>query len=75
MTYLLFEGEDYYPSGGWHDFKGHFETIEQAKTWLEENYSCPCDQWAHIVYQGKIILNAYSPELLEHTNWIWESEL
>jgi hypothetical protein len=28
--YLLFKGDAYYPSGGWHDFKGSFSSIEAA---------------------------------------------
>ncbi len=28
--YLLFAFETYYPSGGWGDFKGKFDTIDQA---------------------------------------------
>jgi hypothetical protein len=28
--YLLFTGNQYYPSGGWSDFKGSFDTVEEA---------------------------------------------
>lgn len=28
--YLLFAGQDQYPTGGWGDFKGDFDTIEDA---------------------------------------------
>ena len=28
--YLLFYGDAYYPSGGWDDFKGYFDTVEEA---------------------------------------------
>lgn len=30
-TYLLFEGDNYSPGGGWNDFKGAFETLEAAR--------------------------------------------
>ena len=30
--YLLFAGDTYYPGGGWSDYKGSFDTIEEAKT-------------------------------------------
>ena len=30
MRYLLFCHEDYYPQGGWDDFKGDFEELEVA---------------------------------------------
>jgi hypothetical protein len=28
--YLLFMYDDYYPGGGWHDFRGSFDTPEEA---------------------------------------------
>ena len=28
--YLLFSGDNYYPGGGWNDFKGAFNTVEEA---------------------------------------------
>lgn len=28
--YLLFAGSQYYPSGGWDDLKGSFDTLEEA---------------------------------------------
>jgi hypothetical protein len=28
--YILFSGDYYYPSGGWNDAKGDFDTIEEA---------------------------------------------
>jgi hypothetical protein len=28
--YLLFAGYDYYPSGGWNDFRGDFENLDVA---------------------------------------------
>jgi hypothetical protein len=28
--YLLFSGDDYYPSGGWCDYSGAFPTVEAA---------------------------------------------
>lgn len=41
--YLLFKGYEYYPSGGWLDFAGTFDTIAEAKTNAKN-----CDWW-HIV--------------------------
>lgn len=29
--FLLFEFNDYYPIGGWNDFVGSFDSIEEAK--------------------------------------------
>ena len=28
MKYLLFAGSDYYPCGGWDDYRGAFDTLE-----------------------------------------------
>lgn len=28
--FLLFGGDNYYPSGGWGDFKGSFDTVSEA---------------------------------------------
>lgn len=30
--YLLFMYDDYYPGGGWNDFRGSFDTPEEAMT-------------------------------------------
>ncbi len=56
--YLLFSGHDYYPSGGWSDFKGSFATIEDA---LRANRK----DWWHIVDMttGKIIDSSRAFEL------------
>lgn len=29
--YLVFAYECYYPNGGWNDFKGSYDTLEEAK--------------------------------------------
>ena len=29
--FLRFEGYDYYPSGGWGDFVGDYDTLEEAR--------------------------------------------
>lgn len=47
--YLLFGGAVYYPSGGFEDFRGSFDTLEEAQAKvkeldLEDQYS-----WYHIV--------------------------
>lgn len=53
--YLVFAGDKWYPSGGWDDFKGDFNTIEEGK---ESLISIGPDWWhivdsntGHIVYQ------------------------
>jgi hypothetical protein len=34
--YCIFAGPDYYPSGGWHDFRLSRDTLEEAKKAAEE---------------------------------------
>lgn len=34
--YLVFAGEDFYPSGGWSDFRGAFDTLEEAMASAQE---------------------------------------
>lgn len=36
--YLVFEYPDYYPSGGWNDFIGDFDTIEEARAACKDPY-------------------------------------
>ena len=43
--YLVFAGEIYYPSGGWSDFEGAFDTLKDAVLCAR---ACRCDWW-HIV--------------------------
>lgn len=46
--YLVFSDENYYPGGGWNDFKSDYdskeEAIESAKAWGRKH-----DYWAHVV--------------------------
>jgi len=52
--YLVFEGYEYYPSGGWHDFAGDFATIEEANKSFGKD---SCWRWGHIVdtISGEIV--------------------
>lgn len=34
--FLLFSGDEYYPVGGWEDFKGSFDTKEEAEEFLSQ---------------------------------------
>lgn len=45
--YLLFFGETYYPGGGWEDFHGAFDTIEDARNAVKARDSLP--DWHEIV--------------------------
>ncbi len=43
--YLLFSGDEYYPRGGWDDFQGEYDTLEEAKIIVERQG----DDWYHII--------------------------
>jgi len=46
--YLLFGYDQYYPSGGWTDYKGSFDSIEECKEMIESRnlgYMSKCDYW------------------------------
>lgn len=36
--YLVFAFDTYYPSGGWHDFIGSTNSLDEART-MEENFA------------------------------------
>lgn len=44
--FLLFRGQTYYAAGGWNDFKGSFDTLEEAKATPKVEY---CDDWEHVI--------------------------
>ena len=48
MKYLLFAGEDFYPEGGFDDFINTFDSIEDAKEFVDANRGEDY-KWAHIV--------------------------
>lgn len=43
--YLLFMGAEHYPNGGWEDFAGDFDTIDEAKAAVRKDP----EDWAHVV--------------------------
>ena len=45
MKYLLFAGENYYPSGGASDFIAAFDSVDAAKAHAEQEHR---HDWAHI---------------------------
>lgn len=58
--FLLFAGDTYYPSVGWRDLEGNFETVEQAEGAAEELDK----DWWHIVdmESGESVKNNYDRE-------------
>ena len=55
MLYILFAGDQYYPSGGWFDLHSTHATIKEA---LTEAANCGGFDWWHIV-------NAETLEMIE----------
>jgi hypothetical protein len=50
--FLLFIGYNYYPSGGWHDYKGSFHTLDEAEAAVPDWDDA---DWYHIVLDEKIV--------------------
>jgi hypothetical protein len=46
--YQVFAGEDYYPLGGWVDFKGSYRTKSSASRALGRLLKNGCE-WGHII--------------------------
>ena len=71
--YLLFYGMRYYPSGGWEDFRRRFDSLQEAKTWLETNFPDQYCGWAHIVHNDRIVCSGDGGDYFDKTNtWSWE---
>jgi hypothetical protein len=47
--FLLFAGSNYYPSGGWFDFRGSFDSIAEGVTFTEEITFSKRFDWYHII--------------------------
>lgn len=68
--YMLFAGENFYPKGGWEDFRGLFDTPESALEYLrkgeipewitdpepDDEDSRRWAEWAHIVDTQKTMI-------------------
>jgi hypothetical protein len=56
--YLLFAGYQYYPDGGWEDFKGGFDTLQECSDayvlWYSTGGGSPHGRWAQIVDLQKL---------------------
>lgn len=55
--YLLFKGAEFYPSGGWDDFEGDYETIQEAKDNTQD-----CDWWQIVDTQTGSVIRKFSNE-------------
>ena len=58
---MVFGGQVYYPSGGYYDLLGFFETLELALEHARKKYSdeLNCCEWFQIVYifSGEIVIS------------------
>lgn len=81
--FLLFAGEHYYPRGGWEDWRGRFETLDEAKAaflaWRdgrrESERGDPDVEghhtWGHIVddREGEIVSEMWSKHVTGGPGW------
>lgn len=47
--FLLFAGENYYPLGGWTDFRDDFDTLEEARAAKNYRHDLQSAEWFQIV--------------------------
>ncbi len=69
MKYKLFSGDFFYPSGGYGDFIGSFETVQECIDFVEKT---PLNfEWSHIVEEDRIILEATKQNWPKEMERIW----
>lgn len=53
--YWLFAGNDYYATGGMHDFRDSFDSVQEAEASAKK---LECEEWFHVVdiTTGQIVL-------------------
>lgn len=62
MKYFLFAGINYYPQGGAEDFRGEFDSADDAKKSIAKEIDEKHIEWAHITDQHC--------EMVECIRWI-----
>jgi hypothetical protein len=67
--YLVFLGDNYYPWGGWEDFRGYFDSLEESLNYIKSQDAGYT--WAHVVYKNKIIKQATTRKKDFRTH-VWE---
>lgn len=60
--FLVFKGDHYYPGGGWRDFRGDFEYLEDALVWIQSAPADSSGSWAHVydIEQKKVVVRQVS---------------
>ncbi len=74
QKFLLFVGDDFYPFGGWKDFKKRFNEIEEAQKWTEKEFPDASYKWAQIIFNDEIVSEGYpehDEKMLGFHKWIW----
>lgn len=61
--YLLFSMLGYYPSGGWDDFRGDYETLDEA---IQAAAKCTLDFYHIVDTDDKEVIKQGRPESLKH---------
>lgn len=78
--YLLFSYTQYYPSGGWSDFVGDFDTAAQAASFWNNKFlddksddGIP-DEYAHLIDTQRPANDAYVAFWSDYEGWrlLWE---
>ncbi len=59
--FLVFAYDDYYPAGGWGDFRGAFDTSEEAMIF------CKNDIAFHCGYDNHDIVDLYGLQFVDET--------
>lgn len=72
VKFKLFCGHRYYPSGGYEDFTGYFDSIEDAKKYIKDEYTYDSCMWAHIVLVDKIVLCGRLDCIYDNAHWEWK---
>lgn len=47
--FLVFAGDDYYPQGGWEDFRGMYDDFQSASERLDDLIDQADVDWGHVV--------------------------
>lgn len=59
--FLLFQGDCYYPRGGFEDFENCFKTLDIAKEYAFKNLNNNSCDWAHVLdlEKNKIVFDSF----------------
>lgn len=74
MRYMLFAGNNFYPNGGFEDYRGIFTRIDHAmESAMLQDDGEGIKNWAHIVDRTnlKTVLNGYDND--ENGKWEWKT--